>query len=210
VENILNHFGFSDSKASPTPYDHSLKLHKNIGQGINQLRYSQIIGSPMYLASATTPDISFVVNKLSRFTSNPESDHWCALERVMRYLRGTSTYGLHYTGYPAVLEGYSDSNWISDADEIKTTSGYVFTIGGAAVSWRSHKQTILTKPTMEAEFIALESATTEAEWLKELLMDLPMVTKPVPGILLHCDNQSMITIVDNAKENAKFSRHVKW
>jgi hypothetical protein len=57
----------------------------------------------------------------------------------MRYLRGTSTYGLHYTGYPAVLEGYSDSNWISDVDEIKATSGYVFTIGGAAVSWRSCK-----------------------------------------------------------------------
>jgi hypothetical protein len=52
----------------------------------------------------------------------------------MRYLRGTSTYGLHYIGYPAVLEGYSNSNWISDADEIKDTSGYVFTIGGAVVS----------------------------------------------------------------------------
>jgi hypothetical protein len=124
-------------------------------------------------------------------------------------LRGTSTYGLHYTGYSVVLEGYSDSNWISDADEIKATSGYVFTIGGAAVSWRSHKQTILTKSTMEAELVALESATTEAEWLKELLMDLPMVAKPVLSILLHCDNQSVITIVGNAKKNAKFSRHVK-
>jgi hypothetical protein len=209
VENILNRFGFSDSKASPTPYDHSLKLHKNRGQGINQLRYSQIIGSLMYLAGATRPDISFAVNKLSRFTSNLGSDHWCALEYVMRYLRGTSTYGLHYTGYPAVLEGYSDSNWISDADEIKATSGYVFTIGGAAVSWRSRKQTILTKSTMEVELVALESATTEAEWLKELLMDLPMVAKLVPAILLHCDNQSVITIVGNAKENAMFSRHVK-
>jgi hypothetical protein len=87
--------------------------------------------------------------------------------------------------------------------------GYVFTIGGAAVSWRSCKQTILTKSTMEAELIAFESATTEAEWLKELLMDLPMVAKPVPGILLHCDNQSMITIVGNAKKIAKFARHVK-
>jgi hypothetical protein len=58
---------------------------------------------------------------------------------------------------------------------------------------------------MEAELVALESATTEAEWLKELLMDLPMVAKPVPTILLHCDNQSVITIVGNAK----FSRHVK-
>jgi hypothetical protein len=64
----------------------------------------------------------------------------------------------------------------------------------------------LTKSTMEAELVALESATTEVEWLKELLMDLPMVAKPVPTILLHCDNQSVITIVSNAK----FSRHVKW
>jgi hypothetical protein len=63
---------------------------------------------------------------------------------------------------------------------------------------------------MEAELVALESATTEAEWLKELLMDLPRVAKPVPAILLHCDNQSVITIVGNAKENVKLSRHVKW
>jgi hypothetical protein len=148
VENILNRFGYSDSKDSPTPFDPSLKLRKNRGQGINQLIYSQIIGSLMYLAGATRPDISFAVSKLSRFTSNPGSDHWCALERVMRYLRGTSVYGLHYTGYPAILERYSDSNWILDAAEIKATSGYIFTIGGAAVSWRSRKQTILMKSTM--------------------------------------------------------------
>jgi hypothetical protein len=62
---------------------------------------------------------------------------------------------------------------------------------------------------MEAELVALESATTEAEWLKELLMDMSMVAKPIPAILLHCDNQSVITIVGNAKKNAKFSRYVK-
>jgi hypothetical protein len=62
---------------------------------------------------------------------------------------------------------------------------------------------------VEAYLVALESSTTEVEWLKELLMDLPMVDKLVPAILLHCDNQSVITIVGNAKENAKFSRHVK-
>jgi hypothetical protein len=70
VDNVLNCFGYSDSKVSTTPFDHSLKLRKNRGQGINQLRYSQIIGSLMYLVGATIPDISFVVSKLSRFTSN--------------------------------------------------------------------------------------------------------------------------------------------
>ena len=79
------------------------------------MRYSQIIGSLMYLAGATRPDISYAVSKLSRFTSNPGDDHWKALGRVCRYLRGTSDYGIHYSGYPPVLDGYSDSNWISDA-----------------------------------------------------------------------------------------------
>ena len=88
----------------------------------------------MYLASATRPDISFAISKLSLFVSNPGDNYWKAHERIMRYLNGTMNYGIHYNGYPRVLEGHSDSNWISDADEIKATSGYVFTLGGGAVS----------------------------------------------------------------------------
>jgi hypothetical protein len=68
----------------------------------------------------------------------------------MRYLKGTSNYEIHYSGNPKFLEGYSDSNWIFDADEIKATSGYVFTLGDGAVSWKSYKQTILMRSTMEA------------------------------------------------------------
>jgi len=64
----------------------------------------------MYLASATRPNISFAVSKLSLFVSNPRDDHWHAVERVLRYLKGTMSYGIHYIGYPRVLEGHSDSN----------------------------------------------------------------------------------------------------
>ena len=92
--------------------------------------------------------------------------HCHAVERVMRYLQGTANYGIHYSGYPTVLEGYSDSNWISDADEMKATSGYVFTLGGGAVSCKSCKQTILTRSTMEAELIALDTSCVEAEWFE--------------------------------------------
>jgi len=88
----------------------------------------------MYLASATRPDISFVVCKLSRFVSNPGDDHWRALERVMRYLKGTMSYGIRYIRHPKVLKGYCDANWISDVDEFYATSGYVFSLGGGAVS----------------------------------------------------------------------------
>ena len=163
----------------------------------------------MYLDSTTCPDISFAVSKLSRFTSNLGNDHWCGIDRVMRYLKGTMSYGIHYLGYPGVLEGYSDSNWITDADELKATSGYIFTLGGSAVSWRSCKQTILTKSTMEAELMALDIASTKAEWLRELMMDLPMVEKPIPAILINCDNQTVITKVKNSHDNMKSTQHVK-
>jgi hypothetical protein len=75
VENVLSRFGYKDSKPSPTPYDLSLVLRKNKGISRDQLRYSQMIESLIYLASATRPDISFAVSKLSRFISNPGDDH---------------------------------------------------------------------------------------------------------------------------------------
>ncbi|WVZ98911.1 LOW QUALITY PROTEIN: hypothetical protein U9M48_044281 [Paspalum notatum var. saurae] len=208
VEKVLSRFGYIDSKPSPTPYDPSVTLKKNKRIGVNQLKYSQVIGSLMYLASATRPDISFAVSKLSRFMSNPGTDHWHAFERVMCYLKGTMSYRIYYSGHPAVLKGYSDANWISN-DELYATSGYVFMLGGGTVSWRSCKQTILTRSTMEAELVALDTASVEANWLHELLMDLPVVEKPIPAILMNCDNQTAIAKVNSDKEKAKSSRHVR-
>ena len=95
----------------------------------------------------------------------------------MRYLRGTIDYGIEYSGFLAVLEGYSDANWISDSDETKSTSGYVFTLGGGAVAWRSAKQTIIARSTMESEFVALEMAGSEAEWLKNFLANITLGMK---------------------------------
>ncbi|KAL8523146.1 hypothetical protein ACS0TY_013206 [Phlomoides rotata] len=88
----------------------------------------------MYITNCTRPDLACSVNKLSRFTSNPNEEHWKALRRVLRYLNYTLDFGLHYMSFPTVLEGYSDANWIADTNESFSTSGYVFTIGGAAVS----------------------------------------------------------------------------
>jgi hypothetical protein len=119
------------------------------------------------------------------------------------------SYDIHFTGNPRVLEGYYDANWISDADKLYTTSGYAFLLGGGAVSWKSCKQTVLTKYTMEAELTALDTAGAEAEWLRELLMDLPVMEKPIPAISMNCDNQTVITKVNNSGDNMKSTRHVK-
>jgi hypothetical protein len=88
-------------------------------------------------------------------------------------------------------------------------SGYVFTLDGATVSWRSCKQTILTRSTMEAELAALDTTTVKADWFCELLMDLHIVEKSLPTILMNCDNQMMIVKVDSSNDNMKSSRHIK-
>jgi hypothetical protein len=87
VEKVLSRFGYSECSPSPTPYDPSVSLRKNRRIARDQLRYSQIIGSLMYLASATRPDISYAVRKLSQFVSNPGEDHWQPLQRVLCYLK---------------------------------------------------------------------------------------------------------------------------
>jgi hypothetical protein len=117
------------------------------------------------------------------------------------------SYGIHFTGYLRVLEGYCDANWISDADELYATSGYAFLLGGGAVSWKSCKQTVLMKSIMKAELT--DTAGAEAEWLRELLMDLPVMEKPIPAISMNCDNQTMITKVNSSRDNMKSTRHVK-
>ncbi|KAF5959243.1 hypothetical protein HYC85_000452 [Camellia sinensis] len=162
----------------------------------------------MYLMNCTRPDIAYAISKLSRYTSNPGEDHWKAIIRVLRYLRFTCDHGLNFTRYPAVLEGYCDANWISDTKDSKSTSGYVFTLGGVAVSWKSTKQTCIARSTMESEFIALDKAGEEAEWLRHFLEDIPMWPKPVPAICIHCDSQSAIGRAQNHMYNGK-SRHIR-
>ena len=208
IEKILDKFIKDDLNLARTPVDVNLYLSKNKGDAVSQLKYSQIIGSLMYLMNCTRPDIAYAISKLSRYTSNPGEDHWKAIIRVLRYLRFTRDHGLNFTRYPAVLEGYCDADWISDTKDSKSTSGYVFTLGGAAVSWKSMKQTCIARSTMESEFIALDKAGEEAEWLRHFLEDIPMWPKPVPAICMHCDSQSAIDRAQNHMYNSK-SRDIR-
>ncbi|KAH9686503.1 hypothetical protein KPL70_014374 [Citrus sinensis] len=204
VDKILEKINKDDNTMSKTPLDTSIHLSKNRGEDISQVEYARIIGSLMYLTSCTRPDLAYTVSKLSRYTSNPETDHWKAIVRVLRYLRYTRNYGLHYTRYPEVLEEFSDANWISDVKDLKSTSGYVFTLVGAAVSWRSSKQTVIVKSTMESKFIALDKYGEEAEWLRNFLEGIPKWPKPVPTICIHCDSQSAIGRAKSNMYNEQF------
>nr|GEX96429.1 zinc finger, CCHC-type [Tanacetum cinerariifolium] len=136
----------------------------------------------------TRPDIAFAIGKLSRYTSNPSALHWKVLGRVFQYLKGTMDYGLTYSGYPFVIEGYSNASWINNMEDHSSMSGWVFLLGGGAISWASKKQTCITSSIMESKFVALAAAGNEAEWLRNLVHEIPLWPKPISTISIRCDS----------------------
>ncbi|KAG9453310.1 hypothetical protein H6P81_006214 [Aristolochia fimbriata] len=189
-----------------TPHDTSMKLSINSGRAIAQLEYDIVIGSLMYAMHCTRPDIAYVVCKLSRYTSNPGAIHWKAIGRILRYLKLTIAYELKYNEYPNVLEGYCDASWMSSCDDLMSTSGWIFTLGGSAISWASKKQTCISHSTMESEFIAL-ATSQEAEWIRNLLLDIKFLPNPMPPISIHCDTEATLSRAYNNIYNGK-SRHI--
>ena len=138
-EHYVEKIGYYDRKSVSIPYDTNTHLKKYLKHSVDQLRYAQIISSLMYLMNSTRLNIAYATGRLSRYTQNPSKNHWAAIDRLARYLRGTIDYRLNYNSALPVLEGYSDANWISGFNEIKSTSGYIFTLGGGAVYWISPK-----------------------------------------------------------------------
>ncbi|KAK4374913.1 hypothetical protein RND71_005590 [Anisodus tanguticus] len=140
---------------------------------------------------------------------DPRESHFAALKRIIRYVKGTLDFGLPlYPSAPNKLLSYIDADWAGCPDTRRSTSGYVFTIGGGVVSWKSSKQTCIARSTMESEFIALDNAGEEAEWLHDFLEDVPCWNKPVPSVMIHYDSQWALGRAHNAMYNGK-SRHIQ-
>jgi hypothetical protein len=109
---------------------------------------------------------------LGRFTSIPRLDYWKAINRVFKYLKYTLNYELHYTGYPIIHKWYNDTNWISDINDSKFISWYVFTFSGAIVLWEFYKQIYIARSIMESKFIAFDKVGEEVESLYNFLEDI--------------------------------------
>ena len=145
--------------------------------------YASAVGILMYVMPCTRPDICFAVGMVSKFQSDPGEKYWIAVKHIFKYLRRMRDYMLVYQDESLVPIGYTDSDFQSDRESRKSTSGYVFTLGGGAISWRSVKQFSIVDSTMEAEYIAASEAAKEAVWLKNFLLDLGVV--PQRSQLLH-------------------------
>ena len=128
TENLLKRFGMQDSKPTSTPVDVNSKLQPATKQDetFNHTEYQSAVGSLMYLAVSTRPDIAYAVNNLARFNSNPQKVHWTAMKRVLRYLKGTIYHGILYRqdGSDKCIS-YSDADWARDFSDRKSTSGYI-------------------------------------------------------------------------------------
>ena len=160
----------------------------------------------MYLLVSTRPDISYAVSSLARFSSKPTKEHWTVLKRLLRYLKGTTKYGILYTteGESKCI-GFSDADWAGDTNDCKSTSGYVFMLSGGAVSWSSKKQKCIALSTAEAEYIALSSAAQESIWLRQLMTELG--TPPEAPTMIFEDNQSTIAMTKNPQFHGR-AKHI--
>ncbi|GJV19594.1 zinc finger, CCHC-type containing protein [Tanacetum coccineum] len=207
IEKILKKFKCDDCCPVITPLDPTIKLMPNTSRAVDQLEYSRAIGYLMYAITSTRPDIAYAMGKLSKYTSNPSTHHWHAIIRVFKYLKKTIDYGLSYVGFPSVLEGYSYTSWITNSEDHTSIASWVFLLGEGAISWASKKQTYITDSTMEAEFIALAAAGKEAEWLRNLIYEIPLWAKPISPISIHCDNAATLAKAYCQIYNGK-SRHL--
>nr|KAJ0222007.1 hypothetical protein LSAT_V11C200060470 [Lactuca sativa] len=207
IKKILKKFNFENCSPVSTPIDPSLKLLPNKGSPVSQLEYSRAIGCLMYAMISTRPDIAYVVGRLSRYTSNPISHYWKVVSRVFVYLKGTMNYGLTYSEYPYVLEGYSDASWINNLEDHPSTSGWVFLLGGGAIYWASKKQTCISNSTMESEFVALSATCKEVEWLRNFIYEIPLWPKLISTISIRCDSATTLAKAYSQVYNGK-SRHL--
>jgi hypothetical protein len=136
-----------------------------------------IVGSLLYASMVSRPDITYSVQALSRHFQSTGPEHLVAAKRVLKYLKGTIDKGIIYRGHKdpdhsTSLIGYSDSDWGSDIDTRRSTTGYIFTLNSGAISWGSKLQPTVALSSAEAEYMAVSSAVQEGVHLRQLLGDL--------------------------------------
>jgi hypothetical protein len=211
IEAIITRFNFDNLKPCAIPMDPSAPLSKSQSptklEDIAKMKnvpYREAVGSLMYAAMGTRPDIAFATSTVAQYCENPGWKHWEAVKRIFRYLSGTRKMELTYGGEERGLTGYVDADGASQ-DHRRAISGYVFMVDGGAVSWSSKKQELVTLSTTEAEYVAATHAAKEAIWLRRLLTELfESIDTPTT---LFSDSKSAIALAQDGHYHAR-TKHI--
>ena len=169
---MLNRLNKSDVCPISTPTLANEHLPKLSEAQVDAKQCQSALGALMYPMIGSRPDLAYMVAALGRHAAHPSSAHQHALDRAFRYLRATSDLRLVYrrgTPHGTTLCGFVDADWASDINDRKLTSGFVFILTGAAISWSSKKQPVIALSSTEAEYIAAAHVAKEAVWLRRLL-----------------------------------------
>ena len=216
---ILQRAGLSNAK----PVSTSMTTNANLAQDDsdafdNPVKYRQVVGALQYV-TLSRPEIAFAVNKVCQFMHSPTMNHWSAVKRILRYLWGTSDYGLRlmhassnilhaYTDSSDYnsLTGFSDADWAGCPNDRRSTGGYAIYLGSNLVSWSARKQKTVSRSSTEAEYKALANTVAELTWLQDLLHELRVPVKSVPT--LWCDNLGATYLSANPVFHAR-TKHVE-
>lgn len=204
INKVLVKFELSNAKGSDIPMNADYYKHNDGDLLPYNNNYRKAIGSLLYIAINTRPDICASVIILSQKIVKPTQYDWNEVKRIIKYLKSTANDSLllGHDGKP--LYGYADANWAEDPKTRKSNTGFVFMLG-APISWRCRRQDCVTQSSTEAEFIALAEACNEAIWIKRILEDFEV--KFNSPIKIYEDNQGCIKMVHSEKLNNR-SKHI--
>ena len=206
IKEILKKVKMIDAKPFPTPMVSDLKLSKSEGEPtIDGKLYRSVVGALQY-ATITRPELSYSVNKVSQFMSCPLDIHWKAVKRILRYLAGSTDHGIHIKASSFALSGFSDSDWASDIDDRRSTSGYCVYFGDNLISWCAKKQKVVSRSSTEAEYRSLALLVSEVTWLQSLLAELGWASRVPP--VLWVDNLSTIALASNPVLHSR-TKHIE-
>ena len=208
VERLLEAMGMANCHSCTTPMNADLRKEDHQASKIEVKAYQQILGSLLWLAIMTRPDIAYSVNKCSRYASNPAPNHDDAAKRIVRYLAGTRDLGIKFAPnleQSGELIGYTDSSYGDCLDTRRSTSGYIFMLHNGPISWATKRQSIVATSTTEAEYIGQCNAGKEAVYLAKTLKSIGYgVNGPIN---IKADNQSAMKLAANPIYHPK-SKHI--
>uniref|UniRef100_A0A2N9FN54 Integrase catalytic domain-containing protein n=1 Tax=Fagus sylvatica TaxID=28930 RepID=A0A2N9FN54_FAGSY len=213
IRKVLEKFSMLDAKPVSTPLANHFRLsgsqcpkNEEEIENMSKVSYASAVGCLMYAMVCTRPDLAHAVSIVSRYMANPGREHWNAVKWIFRYLKGTAEHGILFSRQPGTnsVVGYVDADYAGEVDDRRSTTGYVFTLSGGPICWKSTLQSIVAMSTTEAEYMAVAEAAKEALWLKGLVKELGLNQG---GVQMHCDSQSAIYLAKNQVYHAR-TKHI--